>query len=242
MPQMAIEPAPTVRYACADGLWVVLDLASEDYFVLDRVASAMWEALLESASVEEAVPRVAERWDQEAERVERDLRGFVADCRKRGWLAGDGAGARPILRRPWGHGRTWGDGRTWSGPRIAAAGRSLATTSWSLRRRGLGATYAYYAGMPGGRDGAELEPCATAFRAAENLFFSKRGTEDCLVRSLALFRFLRLRGIPAEHVIAVRRSPFLAHAWVECDGHPVLERPAFIARFTPLARLRNPRV
>ena len=49
------------------------------------------------------------------------------------------------------------------------------------------------------------------------------GDTRCLARSLVLTRLLARRGIPAKLVIGARPAPsFLAHAWVEYDGQPVL--------------------
>ena len=49
------------------------------------------------------------------------------------------------------------------------------------------------------------------------------GDTRCLARSLVLTRLLARRGIAAKLVIGARADPeFLAHAWVECDGRPVL--------------------
>jgi hypothetical protein len=49
------------------------------------------------------------------------------------------------------------------------------------------------------------------------------GDTRCLARSLVLTRLLARRGILAKLVIGARSDPeFLAHAWVECDGQPVL--------------------
>ncbi len=49
------------------------------------------------------------------------------------------------------------------------------------------------------------------------------GDTRCLVRSLVLTRLLARRGIPARLVIGARAAPdFLAHAWVEYAGAPVL--------------------
>jgi Transglutaminase-like superfamily len=49
------------------------------------------------------------------------------------------------------------------------------------------------------------------------------GDTRCLARSLVLTRLLARRGIPAKLVIGARGEPsFLAHAWVEYDGQPVL--------------------
>jgi hypothetical protein len=49
------------------------------------------------------------------------------------------------------------------------------------------------------------------------------GDTRCLRRSLVLLQLLARRGIAARLVIGVRTRPgFLAHAWVECGGDPVL--------------------
>jgi hypothetical protein len=49
------------------------------------------------------------------------------------------------------------------------------------------------------------------------------GDTRCLTRSLVLTRLLARRGIAATLVIGARPAPnFLAHAWVECEGEPVL--------------------
>lgn len=49
------------------------------------------------------------------------------------------------------------------------------------------------------------------------------GDTRCLARSLVLTRLLARRGIPGKLVIGARTDPqFLAHAWVECRGLPVL--------------------
>lgn len=45
----------------------------------------------------------------------------------------------------------------------------------------------------------------------------------CLIRSLVLTRILARRSIPHKLVIGVRNEPeFIAHAWVEHEGRPVL--------------------
>lgn len=49
------------------------------------------------------------------------------------------------------------------------------------------------------------------------------GDTRCLRRSLVLLQLLSRRGIEAELVIGTRTGPdFLAHAWVEHGGQPVL--------------------
>lgn len=49
------------------------------------------------------------------------------------------------------------------------------------------------------------------------------GDTRCLARALVLTRLLAKRGIPSKLVIGARSGPdFLAHAWVEYCGDPVL--------------------
>jgi Transglutaminase-like superfamily len=61
-------------------------------------------------------------------------------------------------------------------------------------------------------------------RAVARLLAHVPGDTRCLVRSLVLTRLLASRGIEAKLVIGARTAPeFLAHAWVEHDGHPVLD-------------------
>jgi hypothetical protein len=50
------------------------------------------------------------------------------------------------------------------------------------------------------------------------------GDTRCLVRSLVLTRLLARRGIASTLVIGTRTTPkFLAHAWVELEGTPLLD-------------------
>jgi len=61
-------------------------------------------------------------------------------------------------------------------------------------------------------------------RAVARLLAHVPGDTRCLVRSLVLTRLLASRGIQAKLVIGARTTPeFLAHAWVEHDGEPVLD-------------------
>lgn len=62
------------------------------------------------------------------------------------------------------------------------------------------------------------------------------GDTRCLVRSLVLVRLLARRGIPAKLIIGTRSKPdFLAHAWVEVAGEPVI--PSGGGSFGRLAEL-----
>jgi hypothetical protein len=56
---------------------VLLDLASEECFGLDDVATAMWEALNSSASVEEAYEMLLEDFEVDDVTLRRDLNALI---------------------------------------------------------------------------------------------------------------------------------------------------------------------
>jgi hypothetical protein len=68
-----------------------------------------------------------------------------------------------------------------------------------------------------------LEEALRLGRAVSRTLALLPGDTRCLRRSLVLLQLLTRRGISARLVIAARTDPdFLAHAWVEHDGVPVL--------------------
>jgi hypothetical protein len=76
---------------------------------------------------------------------------------------------------------------------------------------------------PAGPALASLEEARRLGRAVAWLLVFVPGDTRCLARSLVLTRLLARRGIPAKLVIGARTRPeFLAHAWVEHAGDPVL--------------------
>jgi hypothetical protein len=70
---------------------------------------------------------------------------------------------------------------------------------------------------------SSLEEARRLGRAVTRLLAHVPGDTRCLARSLVLTRLLARRGIQAKLVIGARTKPeFLAHAWVEHGGEPVL--------------------
>lgn len=57
----------------------------------------------------------------------------------------------------------------------------------------------------------------------------------CLTRSLLLQWLLRRRGVDSQLRIGVRltQGALDAHAWVECDGVPVNDKPDVASQFAP---------
>jgi hypothetical protein len=58
----------------------------------------------------------------------------------------------------------------------------------------------------------------------------------CLQRSAATACLLKKFGFPAEMVVGVQQTPFLAHAWVELGGRVVNDKPYMSEIYQVLAR------
>jgi hypothetical protein len=207
----AYFPTSGVRFRIVDELVVLLDLRSGDYVIFDRVATAMWRVLLRLAP-SERVPALRRAYDAPEAVLAADLEAFSP--------------------------RT---ARARSGALVLRAWWSLLCTVGLLANRGFEHTYGRYARMAApAADGDTAELLARAERAfliAENFFVMRSAPRDCLPRSLALYRFLRSVGVPAEHRIGVTRYPFEAHAWVRSGDRLVLDSPDFVRGFAELARL-----
>jgi hypothetical protein len=228
--------SPHIRHTWVGDRVVILDLHSESYFALDPTASHMWLQLTLQHTREKSLRDLKDRYSVDAIRVESDFDAFVKRCVTAGLLTdrqpspprSEGASARRGPARGLFSIRAW-----WS----------LFCATRGLSRLGFFRTYmaATQMGRPNGdrasRNEDLLSRAVKAFARAENFFYLKKAPRDCLPRSLALFRFLRSVGFPAEHCIGVRQFPFLAHAWTQCWGHVVHDDPSNQERFTIIARI-----
>lgn len=101
-----------------------------------------------------------------------------------------------------------------------------------LRRNPIDAAVAALRHEQGPRPAATAELSAGSLREAHRLGHAVSrtlalmpGDTRCLARSLVLTQLLARRGIASRFVIGTRTGPdFLAHAWVEHAGEPVLPR------------------
>lgn len=74
------------------------------------------------------------------------------------------------------------------------------------------------------RPNAEYQVAWRVSRIVERRLSQLPGDTRCLTRSVVLVRMLARRGMDATLVIGARSQPeFAAHAWVELDGHALLD-------------------
>ncbi len=58
-----------------------------------------------------------------------------------------------------------------------------------------------------------------------------RQQKDCLPRALAIFHFLRSKGVPVDFRLGIKKFPVAAHAWVEYRGQVVDISPDIAPRY-----------
>ena len=69
--------AETVFAQEVDGEMVLLDMESENYFGLDEVGTAIWQAMQEKETLQEVLEVLLEQYEVEEEMLKSDLSGFV---------------------------------------------------------------------------------------------------------------------------------------------------------------------
>ena len=69
--------AETVFAQEVDGEMVLLDMESENYFGLDEVGTAIWQAMQEYGTLQEVLNALLEQYEVESEVLENDLEDFV---------------------------------------------------------------------------------------------------------------------------------------------------------------------
>ncbi|MEA3418190.1 MAG: PqqD family protein [Campylobacterota bacterium] len=79
--------ADTVFAQEVDGEMVLLDMNSENYFGLDEVGTAIWQAMRETGSLQEVHAALLEQYDVEPEVLEKDLLEFVRKLKESGLVS-----------------------------------------------------------------------------------------------------------------------------------------------------------
>ncbi len=212
--------AETVRHVEVEGCRIILDLRTGQYRVLDPIASVMWHVFTGASQEASAVTALSLNYDTPPERIVGDLNNFTETCLAEGLLATDGPPTHPVADQGSPASPKASHRPSW--PR--ALGELIWTNRMLSRPRGFAKVYALCAQLPMRAGPSPLDRAVAAFIRAENLYWARRAPDDCLGRSLALYRFLCECGIECRHVIGVSRIPFRAHAWVECGGEALLDR------------------
>ena len=211
-------PSHFVRQSAIDGNLLLLDLRRGEYLLLDEIASAIWQGLVAGATDDALLKSLQQHFDVPDGQLSADIADFKTRCIDEKLLV------------------EWHDpvSHTHSRRRLGrivlptiAAWWCLLDTSRRLRRQGFAEAYRVAVEeapkVSRAIDKRRLRCAEAAFSRAENVFLSKRAPDDCLQRSMALFRFLRSMGFPAKHSIGFARNPFSAHAWVECGNRVILD-------------------
>ena len=72
-----------------DGEMVLLDMNSENYFGLDEVGTAIWQAMQEKETLQEVLDVLLEQYEVESDVLEKDLTDFVGKLKESGLIEVD---------------------------------------------------------------------------------------------------------------------------------------------------------
>jgi hypothetical protein len=203
--------APGLSFCTVDDSLVFLDVRNDRYFALSEKKARRFLDMVTGAVIR------AEIVDE-----------FVADHilvrdRNEEIRAAD---VQPA-RREW---RSREVERSRSSPLAVFRGVSIIGTTWlSLRLRSFEANLACKQTATVGTTGSPAD--LKAFFIAYRIFPLQI---DCLPTSLALRRFLAIRGIRPALVLGVRVAPFGAHCWLQIDDQVVGDTIERVRAFTPI--------
>lgn len=203
-----------IRYAVVEGIVVILDLLINEYVMLDRESSKLWQDLFSGGGTTKA---------HEA---------FANECLQRGYISLEPSVSEVQSCHL----------HTWCVPLVVYALYALRQANRVLERHEFRDSYRRYASLQkprhlGAKAESRLAKAERAFHLAENFFEYPGAPEDCLPRSLALYELLIYAGCAPQHQIGVRLHPFSAHAWVLCMGRPIADSLDRVRCYVPIAAL-----
>lgn len=76
---MKVKINENVLFHNLEGGAVLLNIKTEEYFGLDEVGTSMWNALLESKSVEEAHQKLMGEYEAEPNQLYQDLQNWIKE-------------------------------------------------------------------------------------------------------------------------------------------------------------------
>jgi hypothetical protein len=238
----------------------LLDFGRGQFYGLDDISGSILTECLRSGPVS-AVARVTADYEVDETRALHDIHELLNNLRRKKLLARVGGrtarfipsavevakGLTWLLRQA----EVW---KRWVRPRRAQAclgprKRAVAwllVLSWiSLRVLGWSASIALFRGLPGREWDVLPEDRAGILDAVDRVVQRTASTTfllpaACKERALVAQRILNgWYGLPAMIVVGVLRHPFLAHAWVECDGRVVTDDPDHCEPFIPVLRVTD---
>ena len=187
--ERALLAPPWIRFAHADGGLVILNFRTESYLVFDSVSTAMWSVLIGQTKWADTRHILLEDYEVAPSLLDADLAAFADRCLADELLVKDG------WTTPWiEHSGSAQSSRSHRpaipAPSMLRAVWSLYQTNHYLTHNGFRCTYERYGRMPAGEPVVTLDVALARFCLAEHFFVGHRAPDDCLLRSLALFRFL----------------------------------------------------
>ncbi len=237
----AWRPAAHVRAALTDDGGVLLDLRAGHYVALNAVGATLWRALAEGGTPAAAARSLARDCGQPLGRVSGDVDAFVERLVAGGLVSADDGSTRrvPACAPPPAApcvGVTDGEparpARAW----LLPSWWVVLTVVLSRRLLGFARLHALLHRLPRHGRRRDVAAARALSAAVDRAARFQPGRAECLERSAAALALLRLRGWPAEMVIGVQPRPFVAHAWVELEGHVLNDRDDVRATYLALER------
>lgn len=227
--------------SCVDGdCTVLMDLKSEQYYILNGTAGQIWRVLARRQSLLSVVEALADRCSGvTATQMQSDVSQVVAMLVER-QLLDIPRRRRNKPDRPSRKGRV-GRMRFGSTPLSAPSRLSsfmaLVGAKVVLRVIGLRRAVSLVRRFTAGATALDITYATGACARIHAVSRYSPFRAECLPRSLAAVWLLRTRGIDARLRLGTLPRPFEAHAWVEVDETPVSDDPETLSMYQPFPGL-----
>jgi hypothetical protein len=227
---------------------VLLDLRSDQYFMLNDVGSRIWTLLAQGTTLATIIDTIRREYDVIAPAggmsMERDVRELLSGFLAASLITVD-ASDRPTSGLELRLFESRDEPNACSPRRCASPTQApsplacavillavraglkyggLARTRRALRARIRQTSHVIH-------DSRLIDDCVRSVALAAAFF---PGRALCLERSLTLWYVLGSRRIPVELCLGVQRFPFAAHAWVSYRGNPLNDVREHVEHFQPL--------
>ena len=235
---MRYRAGPHIRWLDHGTCVILLCLNSGKFLGLDSSARAIWNSLVTGCNKVEAAERLCRDFAIESASALKEVELFIQNCQNQSLIEISELSSTNRYPSPI-------DQRSCCFVQLSffRAIASLITTRTLLRFGGFAKAYWSTAavskrfGIESNTTNKSIAQALQVFLRAEGLLPSSKAANDCLFRSLALFRFLRMIGAPVVHHIGIIEHPFESHAWVTFENNALLNDPIKIEQYKRLANL-----